>query len=420
MVNGTVESLQMELMHLRQHVAELEQQAGAHNQAGATFQESQLMLQLVMDNIPWSIFWKDRNLVYLGCNQQFAHDAGLDSPAELIGKNDFDLRWKPQAELYRAADRRVIESGCAELNFEEPQDRGDGQRAWLRTSKIPLRDSAGAIVAVLGMYEDITARKHIEQELRTFQALAENAPDAIAVAGLESRSLTYANPTFRTMLGYGDEIIGLPFTATHPEYEANRARHAFQEAVTHGTWQGMLTFQRKDGSTFPGQFSSTILRDAAGQPQAVAGIIRDMSEQIRSEEERIAMQEQVIAAQRAALRELSTPLIPLADGLVVMPLIGSMDSARAQQVMETLLEGVATRGADTAILDITGLQIVDTQVANALVRAAQAVKLLGAQVVLTGIRPEVAQTLVGMGADLSSIVTLGSLQSGIAYALGRQ
>jgi anti-anti-sigma regulatory factor len=85
--------------------------------------------------------------------------------------------------------------------------------------------------------------------------------------------------------------------------------------------------------------------------------------------------------------------------------------------MESLLEGVAHHQAETAILDITGVSVVDTQVANALIQAAQAVKLLGAQVVLTGIGPAMAQTLVGLGADLSSIVTRGNLQSGIAYAI---
>jgi anti-anti-sigma regulatory factor len=85
-------------------------------------------------------------------------------------------------------------------------------------------------------------------------------------------------------------------------------------------------------------------------------------------------------------------------------------------VLETLLQGIASSGAQVAILDITGVPVVDTQVANALIHAAQAVKLLGAQVVLTGIRPEVAQTLVGLGADLGGIITRSSLQSGIAYA----
>jgi len=130
-------------------------------------------------------------------------------------------------------------------------------------------------------------------------------------------------------------------------------------------------------------------------------------------------QEETIRAQQAALAELSTPLIPLSEQVMVMPLVGAVDSQRAQQVLTALLEGIAGSRAQVAILDITGVAVVDTQVANALIRAAQAVKLLGAQVVLTGIRPEVAQTLVGLGADLSGIITRGNLQSGIAYATTR-
>jgi rsbT co-antagonist protein RsbR len=150
-------------------------------------------------------------------------------------------------------------------------------------------------------------------------------------------------------------------------------------------------------------------------------VAEDITERKQAEEARrqAIEQEETIRAQQAMLAELSTPLIPLNERVMVMPLIGAVDSARAQQVLETLLQGIAGSGAQVAILDITGVAVVDTQVANALIRAAQAVKLLGAQVVLTGIRPEVAQTLVGLGADLSGIVTRSSLQSGIAYATGR-
>jgi rsbT co-antagonist protein RsbR len=147
------------------------------------------------------------------------------------------------------------------------------------------------------------------------------------------------------------------------------------------------------------------------------GLFRDLTEQRRIEAERQALQDQVIDAQRAALRELSTPLIPVSDKVVIMPLIGTIDTGRAQQVMETLLEGVAHHQATLAILDITGVSIVDTQVAQALIGAAQAVRLLGAQVMLTGIQPQIAQTLVHLGVDLSNIETRGSLQSGIADAL---
>lgn len=129
------------------------------------------------------------------------------------------------------------------------------------------------------------------------------------------------------------------------------------------------------------------------------------------------LQQEIIQMQAATLREVSTPIIPITDEVLVMPLIGTIDAQRAQQVIEALLEGIAARQADVAILDITGVAVVDTLVANGLIRAAKAAQLLGARVVLTGMRPEVAQTLVGLDVDLSSIATYGSLQAGIGAVL---
>ena len=100
-----------------------------------------------------------------------------------------------------------------------------------------------------------------------------------------------------------------------------------------------------------------------------------------------------------------------------MPLIGTMDARRVEQVLQTLLEGVSSRRARVVILDITGVSVVDTYVASALIQAAKAVRLLGAEVVLTGIRPDVARTLVGLDLELTHIVTKGTLQAGIAYAM---
>lgn len=149
----------------------------------------------------------------------------------------------------------------------------------------------------------------------------------------------------------------------------------------------------------------------------VLWVARDITAQHRAEEEQRRLQEQVISMQQAMLRELSTPLIPLADGVVVLPIVGTVDSRRAQQIMETLLEGIAGQQAEVAILDITGVRVVDAQVANALLQAARAARLLGAQVVLSGISAEVAQSLVGLGTEMSSLSTERNLQSAIAYAM---
>jgi PAS domain S-box-containing protein len=288
----------MAQLELRRHVVSLAQTVAERERIEETLQESQRMLRLVMDTIPQTIFWKDHNLSYLGCNAQFAKDAGLASPGDIVGKNDFDMPWTQHAELYRADDFQVIESNTPKINFEEPITKADGSQGWLRTSKIPLHDNAGKTVAVLGMYEDITELK-------------------------------------------------------------------------------------------------------------------------QAQDEQIRLQDEIIRAQEATLTELSTPVIPISDQIMAMPLIGAIDSHRSQRALDALLEGVAKHSSQVVILDITGVPVVDTQVANSLIHAAQAVKLLGAKVVLTGIRPEVAQTLVELGADLSGIITHSTLQSGIAFAINR-
>ncbi|HEY6186793.1 MAG TPA: GAF domain-containing protein [Pyrinomonadaceae bacterium] len=139
-------------------------------------------------------------------------------------------------------------------------------------------------------------------------------------------------------------------------------------------------------------------------------------ERKRSEEDRERLQQEIIGMQRSLLAELSTPLIPIKDGIVVMPLIGVMNKERAAQMLETLLKGVTTSGARVAILDITGVRAVDTHVANILLMAAQAVQLLGAEIIITGIRGSVAQILVKLAVDLKNVTTRRNLQAGIEHA----
>ena len=117
------------------------------------------------------------------------------------------------------------------------------------------------------------------------------------------------------------------------------------------------------------------------------------------------------------IRQLSTPVVPLMEGIIFLPLVGHIDSNRAHQIVEELLLGVQEHRARIVILDITGVPVVDTMVAQALVQAAQAVHLLGAEGVLVGIMPEVAQTMVSLGIDLAALVTRADLQSGLEYAI---
>jgi PAS domain S-box-containing protein len=134
--------------------------------AEEALRESQQMLQSVLDTIPVRVFWKDLDSKYLGCNRAFALDAGLQSPEEIIGGNDFETGWAEQADLYISDDRWVMETGIAKLGYEEPQTTPGGDRIWLRTSKVPLFDMKGEIKGVLGTYEDITVDKRAEEALQ--------------------------------------------------------------------------------------------------------------------------------------------------------------------------------------------------------------------------------------------------------------
>ncbi|MBI1174350.1 MAG: EAL domain-containing protein [Sideroxydans sp.] len=124
------------------------------------------LLQSVLETAPIRVFWKDEHGRYLGCNTAFARDAGFNSAASVIGKDDSELGWKVQAESHRAIDREVMESGKPKLAYEEMQTRADGQHAWLRASKVPMRNGEGKVIGVLGIYDDITMQKQSDKQIR--------------------------------------------------------------------------------------------------------------------------------------------------------------------------------------------------------------------------------------------------------------
>jgi rsbT co-antagonist protein RsbR len=224
-------------------------------------------------------------------------------------------------------------------------------------------------------------------------------------------NVLFINRGGRRLLGMTDDEPSGTVAAAHPEWARKLVgEHAIPTAIRDGIWRGESALLTRDGREIP--VSQVILchRGSSGDVEFISTIIRDVSERKQAEE--------TIRKQADALLRLSTPLIPISDDIVVMPLIGVIDSARAQRVMATLLEGIAQSQARVAILDITGVSLVDEEVATAIVSAAKAVGLLGANVVLTGIRPEVARTLVDLGVDLGSIVTRSNLQGGIRHAMG--
>jgi rsbT co-antagonist protein RsbR len=129
--------------------------------------------------------------------------------------------------------------------------------------------------------------------------------------------------------------------------------------------------------------------------------------------------EEMIARQQQEMLELSTPVVQLWDGILALPLIGTLDSARTQTVMENLLEKIVETGSEVAILDITGVPTVDTLVAQHLMKAVAAARLMGAECIISGIRPQIAQTIVHLGVDLADVTTKASLADAFKHALQR-
>ena len=206
-------------------------------QSEIALQNSKNLLQAVVDHVPMRVFWKDRELTYLGCNPAFARDAGMNDPAEMVGKDDFQMGWAHEADLYRADDRKVIESGIAKINFEEPQTTPDGQQIWLRTSKVALRDADDEVIGVLGVYEDISEAKRLEEELlRHRQHLEELVAERtralrerefrLAETQRIARLGSWALDVATRRLAWSDEsfrIAGLVVQAEAPSFDQYRA-----------------------------------------------------------------------------------------------------------------------------------------------------------------------------------------------------
>lgn len=252
-----------------------------------------------------------------------------------------------------------------------------------------------------------------DQELETLRTVIDSLPYAAFWKDMHG-SYTGANQRFVADLGFAAAADVLGKSDADLPWQPGEAA-LFQVADARVLAQGQTEYDDSETVVYPDgrqEWFETYripLRSASG---ALVGILTTYNNitQRRSAET-------TVLAQAHQLHELSTPLIPLSDHVLLMPLIGAIDTARAQHMLEVLLAGLAAHHAQCAIVDITGVLVVDTQVAAALIRAAHAARLLGARVILTGMRPDVAQTLVGIGVDLTDIVTLSTIQSGIAYAL---
>ncbi len=317
-------------------IRDITKNVAKYQQVEAELGQSQQLLLLVMDNIPQQIFWKDCNLVYMGCNRNFARVAGVGLPENIIGKTDYDLPWKKEeSDWYRECDRRVMESGKPELHIIETQQQGDGKQSWADTNKIPLHDAQGNVIGILGTYEDITERQHAEEALKQSEAklqlayaeletlvlvrtkqlaqinealqakIAEHQQTEAALRESEKKyrdlvetsqdmiwsvdnqgCFTFVNQAVRHIHGYQpEEMIGRPFTdfASPEQIEKDLEVH---HRILAG--ESVLQYESvhitKDGRRLNLLFNGIVLRDAEGNVIGTTGIASNITERKQAEE----------------------------------------------------------------------------------------------------------------------------------------
>jgi PAS domain S-box-containing protein len=241
----------------------------------------------------------------------------------------------------------------------------------------------------------------------------EAMPDGIVVSDPEGRIL-FVNGQTEQLSGYArGELIGQPVDMLVPSQRQHlhrRHRSAYQEAPAPRSMGAELDirFRRRDGTEFPADIALSPMKDGGGGRIFVA-VVRDDTER-REQELRVRRQ-------RDEILELSTPVIQVWDKVLVLPIIGTFDSARAARLTEGLLTQIGEQQAEVVILDISGVPTIDTQVAQHLLRTVQAAHLMGAVSVLCGVRPETAQAIVHLGIDLGQLRSRTTLRDALQLAI---
>uniref|UniRef100_B8HWB5 histidine kinase n=1 Tax=Cyanothece sp. (strain PCC 7425 / ATCC 29141) TaxID=395961 RepID=B8HWB5_CYAP4 len=262
-------------------------------------QESRNMLRLVLDTIPQRVFWKDWQSRFLGCNSAFANDYCL-TIEEIIGKTDLELPWAAWADLYQADDARVMQTRTPKLNYEEPTCNMRGEPIWIRTSKIPLTNSQGEVIGILGCYDDITELKFAEQQLQSERLRLELALEAADMGTWESNlDMGLWSERTEAIFGYapgtfpGDREAFLRLI--HPDDQERVFAALSRSFTTRSPYSVEYRIHRLDGQLRWVAVNGKVVETEDGTGLRIVGVALDITERkqaeatLRDSEERLRL-----------------------------------------------------------------------------------------------------------------------------------
>jgi PAS domain S-box-containing protein len=260
-----------------------------HKKAERLLIEKNQMFNQVIETIPTRIFWKDKNLNFLGCNSLFAKDSGKKSANELIGHNDFQMGWKQEGSLYQKDDMEVITSGKSKIDYEEPQQNKNGKIKWLQTSKVPLRNSNNEIVGVLGMYTDITERKKTEQLINEIknrdEAMLGSIGDGVFATDVNGKIILFNRMTEQMTGIRSAEAIGRPYNQIInfvKEIDGQPSNDFIAEAIESNKITKManhIMLARKDGNNIPVADSAAPIKGFDGKIIGCVVVFHDVTKE---------------------------------------------------------------------------------------------------------------------------------------------
>jgi rsbT co-antagonist protein RsbR len=383
---------------------------------------SELRYRMLFERAPVIMQARDNTYRIRAVSDRWIEDLGY-TREEIIGQPT--IQYLTQETQRKARDvyrRQFQERGYARDDHYEIIKK-NGEIMDVLASSVLFPDENGEMTEGVVVMMDVTERMKTERKLREseerYRSLVEQSPLGIMVH--RGGEVLYLNPTSAALFGVDnpDELVGTNvLNLVAPEFlpqVKERVRRAQEEGMPSEVMEQRLL--RRDGTSIWVDVTTSRVPYAGGA--AVQVVFTDVTARRASEEalRQAAVKEEIIQVQARMLQELSTPLIPIHEGIVVMPLVGRIDEGRGERILEALLDGITTHQASCAIIDITGVPEAQDEVVEGLMRAAQAARMLGAQVILTGMKSSVAQTLVQMGASLAGLVTRGTLRSGVTYAL---